>query len=161
MAFLKGLGTALIIACGSHAASAATGSVPFTGAVLSTCAITIGTPGIMTPNGDFTVLSSANAGGLSGAAAVLATGPTFHVSAGAPSAFVTAPPTGNDNATFAASYRGTGATTVGVTAGAIATALNVGVTNVEVDLTATKSSGVFATGAYASEVLVTCEPGIN
>ena len=42
---------------------AATGSASFAGTVDSTCVITAGNPGRITPNADYSNLSSANAGG--------------------------------------------------------------------------------------------------
>lgn len=138
-------------------ALAATASVPFTGTVLSICALTVGTPGIITPNAAYSELSSDNAGGVNGSVMATTTGSGFSVTTEAPSNFTLSPAGGDTNVTIASSYSATGVTTVSLTAGTTITPLNVGVTEVAVHLSATKSTGSFAAGAYAAEVLVRCE----
>jgi hypothetical protein len=108
-------------------------------------------------NTTYTELSSTAGGGSAGTIAVLATGTNFKVSAIAPSAFTLAPATGGDNATFAAAYSGSGATTIGSTPGATQSTLSAGTTNVSVNLTAQKSSGTFTAGNYTAQVIVRCE----
>jgi hypothetical protein len=136
---------------------AATANVPFSGTILSICALTVGTPGIIAPNANYTQLSSQNAGGSSGSVAAVTTGTGFSVTTEAPSSFTLSPTGGGTNVTFTSSYSATGVTTVSLSAGATVTPLNVGITNVAVHLSATKSSGSFPAGAYAAEVLVRCE----
>jgi hypothetical protein len=137
--------------------SAATANVPFTGAVLSVCVLTVGTPGVIAPNSSYTQLSSKNAGGSAGTVTALATGTGFAITTEAPSSFTSAPAGGGTNAAFASSYSGSGATTISSTDGATQTSLNAGTTNLDVHLTATKSSGTFPAGSYSAEVLVRCE----
>ena len=88
---------------------------------------------------------------------MLTTGTTFRISALAPASFTLAPATGNDNVSFAAAYSGSGATTITSTPGATQTSLGLGLTNVVVQLGATKSSGNFASGNYTATVTVRCE----
>lgn len=150
--------TALFLAAGAIApVNAATGNVPFTGIVTTTCVLTVGAPGVIAPSADYTTLSSTAAGGLAGTVAALATGGAFKVSAVAPTSFTVAPAGGGDNVSFAATYAGAGSTNIGATPGTNQTTLNAGVTNLSVNLAATKSNGVFAGGAYAAEVIVRCE----
>ncbi|MCB1506994.1 MAG: hypothetical protein KDJ47_18670 [Hyphomicrobiaceae bacterium] len=141
----------------SSPTDAATTSVPFTSTVLSTCVLTVGTPGVLAPNSDYTVLDSQEAGGTSSIVTVTSTGASYSVSTDAPSSFNVAPTGGNDNLTFEASYQGTGATTIGSTLGTVSTLLGLGLTTVTLDLKATKSTGVFPQGAYTTEVVVRCE----
>ena len=136
---------------------AATGNVPFAGLITATCVLTVGTPGVLSPNPDFSILSSSNGSGQPGTISALSTGTAFRLSAIAPSAFTLSPPTGGDNVTFTSSYSASGATNIGTTPGNTATLLNNGLTNVNVNLVAQKSAGTYAAGAYATEVVVRCE----
>lgn len=154
--FFAGVATGAVFAA-SGPAIAVTANVPFSGLVTATCVLTVGTPGVLAPNTDFTVLSSLAAGGVPGSIAVLSTGASFKISAIAPTAFTLAPATGGDSVTFASQYQATGATTVGSTPGTTETTVNAGLTNMVVNLAATKSVGNFAGGAYAAEVVVRCE----
>lgn len=138
-------------------AFAASAVIPFRGEVDSTCVITVGTPGTLGINGDFTVLSSDIGGGVAGTAAVLATGAGYSISTTAPTVFTSAPAAGNDNVTFSSKYSATGATSVTDIVGTTLTPLSVGLTSTTVDLTATKSAGVFSVGTYTAEVTITCE----
>lgn len=137
---------------------AATANVPFSGLVTATCVLTVGTPGILAPNSDFTGLSSVSGpGATAGTVSALSTGAAFKVSAIAPTAFISAPATGGDNVSFSSLYSGSGATSIGSTPGATLTTLNAGLTNLTIHLTAAKSAGHFNAGAYAAEVVVRCE----
>lgn len=136
------------------AAIASTQSAVFSGTVLSTCSLTAGTPGVITSNAGSTTLSSNNSGGSGSTVTAVATGASFNVTAEVPSTFTVGSST---NVTFAATYDLTGATSATGVSGAVQTLLGVGTTTVDVDLTATKSSGVFAAGAYSASVTVRCE----
>lgn len=133
--------------------AATTGAV-FTGAVENTCVLTVGTPGVITPNSAYTVMSSKNALGSQSTVAALVTGGTFSVSTVAPSSFTVGDST---NVSFASSYSLSGATSATDITGLTATQILPGVTNIEVDLTATKSTSNFVTGAYNATVTVRCE----
>lgn len=146
-----------LTACLASDSLAATANVPFTSVVLASCVLTVGTPGVMMPSADYASMSSASGGGTAGTVAVLNTGGTFRVSAIAPTAFTLAPTGGSDNVTFASTYSGSGATSIGTTNGATQTNVSNGLTNLTVNLQATKSTGTFGAGAYAAEVVVRCE----
>ena len=152
----KKLACAAVVAMASFAPSvyAATAPALFSGAVTSTCVLTVGTPGLITANADFTQLSSDNAGGLESTVSALSTGVGFKVSAIAPSSFTTGPSTADS---FASKYTLSGATTASNIAGATTTTIAAGVTQVSVDLEAAKSSGNFNAGAYTAAVTVRCE----
>lgn len=156
MRFTKALAAAACIVLPSSA-GAVTGNMPFAATVLSTCTVTIATPGVLAANADFTTLDTEEAGGSGGTAAIVTTGATFAVSVDEPTSFLTAPTGGNDNLSFDAKYDATGATTVNDIVGSVASTLNPGLTTVNVDLKATKSAGVFTQGAYATEAVVRCE----
>ncbi len=149
-------GLAVAFVMQPSAVYAQTTNVPFAAAVTSVCILSVVTPGVLATSTDFTKLDSREAAGVSGAVAIVNTGP-FSVSAEAPSAFTIAPAGGDDNVSFQAFYTASGATTAGETLGSVATPLATGITNLEVDLEAAKTGGVFAQGAYAAEVLVRCE----
>ncbi len=138
----------------SSSAFAATSPALFSGTVASTCVLTVGVAGIITPNADYTKLSSDKAGGAESTVSALATGATFKVSAIAPSAFTAGPSTADG---FVSKYTLSGATSASNVAGATTTTLTPGVTNVAVDLEADKTSGTFNAGAYNAAVTVRCE----
>ncbi len=128
---------------------AATGSASFAGSVDSTCVITAGNPGRIAPNADYSNLSSINAGGYASQVTALATGNTFSISTDAP-AGITAD-------VSSSSYSLSGATNRGTTDGTSASPLSSGLTNVSVDMSATRTSGVFTSGSYNGVVTVRCE----
>jgi hypothetical protein len=133
---------------------AADATAVFSGAVASTCILTVGSPGLITADAGFTHLDSDNAGGAESTVAALATGAGFKVSALAPTTFTVGNST---NVTFAADYSLTGATAASNVAGATPTTLNAGSTSVSVGLEASKSSGTFPAGVYSAAVTVRCE----
>lgn len=146
-----------VLALSSSTSLAVDASVPFAGTVLTTCVLTVGTPGVLASDATFTSLASTNAGGAAGSVTALATGSGYKVSALAPTAFTASPTGGGDNVTFSASYSGTGSTSIGVTPGATPTTLATGTTILSVDMNAQKTSGTFAGGAYSAVVTVRCE----
>ncbi|WP_246225868.1 hypothetical protein [Chelativorans xinjiangense] len=150
-------GAAFLTAIAVQSAGAVNGTVIFNGSVLSTCLITIGTPGTLAASADYTMLSSTEAGGSSGTATILTTGAGFEVSTSAPVTFVAAPAGGNDSVTFASSYSANGVTSLLDVVGSVTSPLGLGLTNLDVDLAATKSAGAFSAGNYTAEVTVTCE----
>lgn len=136
-------------------AFAATGDVQFDAVVNNTCTIAVGPAGVLSTNVGQTTLSSTNPGGSAGTADITATSAAYSVSVNAPTAFATAPSGGGTNVTFAANYASAGATTVATTSSAAP--LNTGVSNITVNMTATKTSGSFPTGTYAAIVVLRCE----
>lgn len=147
---------ACLLASSITSAAAQTTNVPFNAVVTSVCAVTVVTPGVMATSTDFKKLDSREAAGVAGVVEIINTGP-FSVSAEAPSVFTAAPAGGGDNVNFQAFYTASGATTSGETPGTTQTPLATGVTNLDIDLVASKSTGVFPQGAYATEVVVRCE----
>ncbi len=138
-------------------AFAVTGNVQFDGSVSNTCAITVNTAGTLATNVGQTVLGSEQAGGAAGTATIVTTSAAYQVSADAPTAWTAFPTGGDTNVTFAANYATTGATTISKTSGATQSALATGSTDVNVNMSATKSSGSFPTGTYGAVVTLRCE----
>jgi hypothetical protein len=136
-------------------AMAVTANVQFDAQVNNTCSIQVNQAGLLTANVGQTVLSSTNVGGSSGLADITTTSNSFGVSIAQPTAFTTAPGGGGTNVNFAATYSTAGATTIASTNSA--NPLLTGVTNVSVDMSATKTTGSFPTGTYAAVVVLTCE----
>lgn len=155
--FRTSLSTVLLSAIFIAPAAAVTDTVIFNGNVISTCLITVGTPGILSTNGAMNVLSSSEAGGVSGTATVVTTGAGFNLSTSAPSTFFLAPAGGDDDVSFATHYSASGVTSLLDVVGSVTSPLGLGLTNVDVDLSATKSAGVFPAGNYTAEVTLTCE----
>lgn len=150
---------ALLAALAGTGAQAASGEVPFNGAVTNTCVLQAATPGTMVSSGDAKTLSSRTAeGGVSGSVQVLATGPLFKVTTTAPAGFTAGPADRNTNTSFETFYSLNGVTTLDQVAGTTESSVSVGITNMLVDLKATKTSGIFSAGAdYKALVTVTCE----
>jgi hypothetical protein len=144
----------LLLVSSAGASNAVDANAVFTGLIANTCALTVGTPGTLTPNSGFSSLSSDNAGGSKSTVTALVTGGTFNISAIAPGTFTLG---NNTNVTFATDYSLSGAATANDVPGATTTPISSGVTGVSVDLAATKSSGTFSAGAYAATVIVRCE----
>ncbi|MEM9330853.1 MAG: hypothetical protein AAGA53_05975 [Pseudomonadota bacterium] len=138
-------------------AQAVTDNIPFTGTVSATCLITVTGGGTLAANAGFTSLSSVNAGGAAGTANVTSNG-AFSVSLDPVTNFdpTTTAPNADLNTLFNSSYDLAGANTTTGATGTTALA-NTGITNVSVDLTATKSSGVFEAGSYDATVVLRCE----
>jgi hypothetical protein len=128
---------------------AATGTASFAGTITSTCAITAGSPGRISPNADYSNLASTNPGGFSSQVTALATGNTFSLSTDAPA--------GISADLKSSSYSLSGATTKGTTDGTTPSPLASGLTNVSVDMSATRSNSIFTAGAYTGVVTVRCE----
>jgi hypothetical protein len=136
-------------------AYAITGDVQFDAVVNNTCTIAVGPAGVLATNVGQTVLSSSVAGGSAGTADITATSAAYTVNVTAPSSFTTAPTGGGTGVTFAATYATAGATTIATSN--TAKPLNTGVSNVTVNMSATKGAGSFPTGTYAAVVVLRCE----
>ncbi|TJV01694.1 MAG: hypothetical protein E5Y12_20870 [Mesorhizobium sp.] len=138
--------------------------LPARAAIIGTCTIMVGASGTMTANPAIGILSSKQAGGSSASATVVANSllcsilnllDCYSVSAPAPAAFSSAPSGGGTNVTFASVFRLDGA---GVdNPGSVAQRVVNGTHGLQVDLTATKSSGIFPAGSYQGTVTVRCE----
>ncbi|MCA0031463.1 MULTISPECIES: hypothetical protein [unclassified Mesorhizobium] len=138
--------------------------LPAQAAIIGTCTIMVGGSGTMTANPAIGILSSKQAGGSSASATIVASSllcslfnllDCYSVSAPAPAAFSSAPSGGGTNVTFASVFRLDGA---GVdNTGSVAQKVVNGTHSMQVDLIATKSSGIFPAGSYQGTVTVRCE----
>ncbi len=138
-------------------------SQPASAAIIGTCTIMIGASGTMTASPAITTLGSRLPGGQSAGATINASSlicsllnllDCYSVSAPAPAAFTSSPNGGNTSVTFATTYRLDGG---GDTPGSTPQKLTNGNHTVQVDLTATKSTGIFPAGSYQGVVTVRCE----
>lgn len=154
---LFAVAAALFLALPAQGFAATTGAL-FTGAILSTCVLVAGTPGIIAPNADYTGLSSHNGGGVASLVNAVTTGSGFDITTEAPASFTLAPAGANTSTTFSSTYALSGSTTASEVDGATPTALNFGATVITVNMAATKSTGVFpASPTYSAIVTVRCE----
>jgi hypothetical protein len=137
---------------------------PAQAAIIGTCTIMVGASGTMKANLNINTFGSKQAGGSSATATIVANSllcsllnllDCYSVSAPAPIAFTSAPSAGNTNVTFATVYRldGSGADV----SGSSPQKLTNGTHSLQVDLTATKSPGIFPAGSYQGTVTVRCE----
>lgn len=132
--------------------------VIFNGLVTDTYTI-VGTPGALNVNTQFNVLASDIGAGSSGGAAVVARANGFSVTVAKPTAFGGGTTGDGTNVSWTSTYAATGATTVASTDADTTPlfAVNPGVTNVSVDVAATKAAGSFYTvGNYLATATVTC-----
>ena len=129
----------------------------FGGNILSSCVLVVGAPGVFGVNANGDVLSSKEAGGSAGTLTATATGTGYEISITSPAAFTVSPAGATSDATFVSTYSLSGDTIVGETDEATSSPVNTGITNVSVDLVATKNSGIYSAGNYQAPVTVTCE----
>ncbi|TPL92266.1 hypothetical protein FJ948_10910 [Mesorhizobium sp. B2-3-12] len=137
---------------------------PAHAAIIGTCTIMVGASGTMTTNPAIGILGSKQAGGSSASATVVASSllcsilnllDCYSVSAPAPAAFSSAPSGGGTNVTFVSVFRLDGS---GVdNNGSVPQRVTNGTHPMQIDLTATKSSGIFPSGSYQGTVTVRCE----
>ncbi|RUU57459.1 hypothetical protein [Mesorhizobium sp. M2C.T.Ca.TU.002.02.1.1] len=137
---------------------------PAEAAIIGTCTIMIGNTGVMKANPSINIFGSKQAGGSSAGATITANSTLcsilnlldcYTVSAPAPAAFTSAPSGGDTNVSFASVFRldGSGLDIPGSSP----QKLTNGTHTIQVDLTATKSPGIFPAGSYQAEVTVRCE----
>jgi hypothetical protein len=138
--------------------------LPAQAAIIGTCTIVIGASGTMKSNLAINTLGSKQAGGSSAGATITASSllctilnlvDCFSVSAPAPIAFTSAPSGGDTNVTFATVFRLDGSGTD--IPGSSPQRVTNGTHTLQVDLTATKSPGIFPAGNYQGTVTVRCE----
>ncbi|MDX8477369.1 hypothetical protein RFN28_02610 [Mesorhizobium sp. VK24D] len=148
------LGAAVLAAC----------CVPTQAAIVGTCTIVIGASGTMKANPAINIFGSKQAGGSSATATITANSvlctlfnliDCYSVSAPAPLAFTSAPSGGDTNVTFDTLFRLDGSA-VDIPGSSPERVIN-GTHSIEVDLTATKSPGIFPAGNYQGTVTVRCE----
>ncbi|WP_051279577.1 hypothetical protein [Hellea balneolensis] len=146
------LGSALI----APSAFAVDQDVRFSGVVLDSCALVIGTNGILGQSIDQTVLSSKETAGLPGTVTVTTNSINSNIQVIAPTSFDVGPASADTNTTFAASYTLAGDTVLSEVSGDSVTPLGLGVTVATVDANATKSTGTFDAGIYELVTVVRC-----
>lgn len=137
---------------------------PARAAIIGTCTIMIGNTGVMKANPSINIFGSKQAGGSSATATITASSvlctllnliDCYSVSAPAPVAFTSAPSGGDTNVSFASVFRLDGSG-LDIPGGSPQKLTN-GTHTIQVDLTATKSPGIFPAGSYQAEVTVRCE----
>ncbi|RUW72586.1 hypothetical protein EOA29_33280 [Mesorhizobium sp. M1E.F.Ca.ET.063.01.1.1] len=137
---------------------------PAQAAIIGTCTIVIGVSGTMKSNPSINIFGSKQAGGSSAGATITASATLcsilnlldcYSVSAPAPIAFTSAPSGGDTNVAFDTVFRldGSGVDIPGSSPQRVTN----GTHTIQVDLTATKSSGIFPAGNYQGTVTVRCE----
>lgn len=138
--------------------------VPAQAAIIGTCTIVIGASGTMKSNPAINIFGSKQAGGSSAGATITASSTLcsilnlldcYSVSAPAPIAFTSAPGGGDTNVTFDTVFRLDGSGTD--IPGSSPQRVTNGTHTIAVDLTATKSPGIFPAGNYQGTVTVRCE----
>lgn len=131
--------------------------------LIGSCTIVVHNQGTLKNNPAITVLGSKQAGGSPVAATITPNSlvcsllnliDCYSVSAPAPASFVLAPGNGGANVGFASVFRLNGGSEL---PGNTPVKVQNGTHQVQVDLTATKSSGVFTAGDYRAELLLRCE----
>lgn len=151
-----------VLACAAMAASAGaakaqtSGNVIFNGSLLDICIVLITDSGTIAPNGAYTELSSENAGGDRGGATITTTSNNFDLVVDAPAAFTSAPSGGDAGVTFEALVSASGVTVLSDIIDGVLSSLGLGLTTLQVGVTATKGAGVFPAGAYQVPVTVRC-----
>lgn len=145
--------SAAILAAAAGSANAA-GNLTFNGLVTGSCALTLGSAGGLGVSTDGLKLSSTEAGGFAANALLLTTSGTYQVQVDPISALAAAPSGGGADSVDVA-YAATGVTSIVARAAGTPLNLNVGLTNVKVDVTAQKAT-VFPAGLYRADVTVRC-----
>ena len=123
---------------------------------LGVCTL-VASDGTLAASPDFTHLSSANSGGVHGTVTATVVGLGVTIQLLPPAVFTSAPSGGNTNISFSTQMTGTGATLISLTVGTTPISLLAGITTANIDLTATKSSGVITAGSYLADLTVRCQ----
>jgi hypothetical protein len=121
------------------------------------CQIIIQQNGKLVQNVGATKLSSQTNAGTPGLAEVTTTNGSYYLSVDRPNGFSAMPNGGNADVWFNASLSGRGKTNFSDTPGENRVKLKNGVTNVEVNLEASKLTGAFPAGHYRAELILRCE----
>lgn len=132
-------------------------------AVIGSCTIMVGSQGVLGSNPAIDVLGSKQPGGAAATATVtpnsvvcivLGLIDCYSISSPAPAGFLTAPGNGGMDVGFATTFRLNGGSE---RSGNTPVKVRNGTYQMQVDLTASKSTGIFTAGFYRAEVLVRCE----
>lgn len=154
---LKKLTLALTLSAAfTSSALAVDQDVRFAGAVLDSCALVLGTNGVLGQSLDQTVLSSQETGGVSGSVTITTNSPNSTLEIIAPTSFDIAPASGDINTVFATSYALQGDTLLSEVVGDTLSPLGLGITTATIDTSATKTSGTFDAGLYELVTTVRC-----
>ena len=138
--------------------------LPAHAVIIGTCTIVIGASGTMKSNPAINILGSKQAGGSSAGATITASSllctilnllDCYSVSAPPPIAFSSAPSGGDTNVIFDTVFRLDGSGTD--IPGSSPQRVTNGTHSIQVDLTATKSPGIFPAGSYQGTVTLRCE----
>jgi hypothetical protein len=136
---------------------------PARAAPIGTCTIVVNTSGTITVSPALTVFGSKQPGGSQAAVTVTPSAlfcnvlqllDCFSVSAPAPAGFLSGPSGSNTNLSMATTYQINGGAEI---PGNTPQVVSNGAKTMQVDLTATKTSGLFPAGAYQAQVTVRCE----
>lgn len=138
------------------AAFAVDQDVRFSGLVLDSCALVIGTNGVLGQSIDQTVLSSKETAGLPGTVTVTTNSINSNIQVISPTTFDVGPASADTNTTFASSYALAGDTILSEVSGDSVTPLALGVTVATIDANATKTTGTFDAGLYELVTTVRC-----
>jgi len=132
-------------------------------AVIGSCTIMVNSQGALANNPAIDVLGSKQPGGTAATATVTTNSivcivlgliDCYSISAPAPAGFLIAPGSGGVDVGFATTFRLDGGAE---RSGNTPFKVRNGTYQMQVDLTASKSAGIFAAGLYRAEVLVRCE----
>jgi len=152
--YIAGLSTAALILSGS--ASATDRNVNFRGVINNSCSLVVLNDGLLGVSSDQTILSSKQAGGLQGRVSVVTNGYGNTIEVISPSGFTVGPPSANMNTIFESEYSASGGTILSNLLGVVVSILGIGTTTIDIDATATKTSGTFESGAYELTTVVRC-----
>lgn len=144
------------VALTAPAAFAVDQDVRFSGLVLDSCALVIGTNGVLGQSIDQTILSSKETAGLPGTVTVTTNSINSNIEVISPTSFDVGPASADTNTTFAASYSLAGDTTLSEVLGDSVTPLALGITVATIDANATKTTGTFDAGLYELVTTVRC-----
>lgn len=122
------------------------------------CAIVLTEAGTLKASPDNLELTSRSFGGLPGRASVMATNSSYRLSLANPVSFTSAPSGAASGTDFSASYSGNGATEFSETPGGIDVRIKRGVSSIDVNLTASRTTpNPFPTGDYSAVATLRCE----
>tara|TARA_R110002020_G_scaffold26758_4_gene86529 strand:- start:3777 stop:4259 length:483 start_codon:yes stop_codon:yes gene_type:complete len=140
----------------SVSASATDRDVNFRGLINNSCSLVVLNDGLLGVSADQTVLSSKESGGLQGRISAVTNGFGNTIEIISPSGFTVGPPSADVNTIFETEYSTSGGTVLSNLLGVVVSILGIGTTTIDIDATATKTSGTFESGAYELTTVVRC-----
>ena len=140
----------------SLSASATDRDVNFRGEINNSCSLVVLNDGLLGVSSDQTVLSSKVSGGQHGRVSVVTNGYGNTIEIISPSGFTVGPPSADVNTIFETEYSASGGTILSNLLGVVVSILGIGTTTINVDATATKTSGTFESGSYELTTVVRC-----